>query len=207
MQGVTKALRAHGNRLKHAVLQRLNFTDGFYWPKILTHSDSEIAISNPRIPHKGLENITVSELLKAKGEEEKNSVYWCSATDRVYDAVQNMTQHNVGALVVLKPGDEKLLAGIVTERDYLRKIIVQGKPSTSMRVKDIMTDENELITVNSDTNIMQAMQLMTDNHIRHVPVIDKRLVGMISIVDVVRIIVEQQLEEVKHLNEYIRGNY
>ncbi|WOL08302.1 hypothetical protein Cni_G17055 [Canna indica] len=119
-----------------------------------------------------------------------------STLTSVLTARSKMTQHNVGALVVLKPGDEKLLAGIVTERDYLRKIIVQGKPSTSMRVKDIMTDENELITVNSDTNIMQAMQLMTDNHIRHVPVIDKRLVGMISIVDVVRIIVEQQLEEI-----------
>ncbi|URD86485.1 CBS domain [Musa troglodytarum] len=139
MQGVVKAIQAHGNRLKHAVLQHLRFTDGFYWPNIV--SRFETAISTPRIPHKGLENITVYELLKAKGEEEKEVVYWCRTSDTVYDAVQNMTQHNIGALVVIKPEDEKLLAGIVTERDYLRKIIVQGKSSTSTRVGEIMTDE------------------------------------------------------------------
>ncbi|CAL9204544.1 unnamed protein product [Musa hybrid cultivar] len=205
MQGVAKAIQAHGNRLKHAVLQHLRFTDGFYWPNIVTRF--ETAISTPRIPHKGLENITVYELLKAKGEEEKEAVYWCCTSDTVYDAVQNMTQHNIGALVVIKPEDEKLLAGIVTERDYLRKIIVQGKSSTATRVGEIMTDENKLISVTSDTNILKAMQLMIDHHIRHMPVIDKKVVGMISIVDVVRTIVEQQHAEVKHLNEYIKGNY
>ncbi|XP_074581687.1 CBS domain-containing protein CBSX3, mitochondrial-like [Curcuma longa] len=205
MQGVAKALRVHGNRLKHAVLQHLNFTDGLGSPSLLTRSDS--ARSTARVPHKGLENVTVSELLKSKGEDESQAVYFCRTSDGVYDAVQNMVEHNVGALVVLKPGDDKLVAGIVTERDYLRKIIMQGKSATSTRVRDIMTDENKLITVNSDTNIVKAMQLMTDNHIRHVPVIDKRLVGMISIVDVVRIIIEQQHQEVQSLNEYIKGNY
>ncbi|EHA8591886.1 putative CBS domain-containing protein CBSX3, mitochondrial [Cocos nucifera] len=70
-----------------------------------------------------------------------------------------------------------------------------------------MTEENKLITVSSDTKILKAMQLMTDKHMRHVPVIDQKLVGMISIVDVVRAVVEQQHQEVKRLNEFIRGDY
>lgn len=88
MQGVAKALRVHGNRLKHAVLQHLNFTDGLGFPSILTRSDS--ANSTPRIPHKGLENITVSELLKSKGEDENQVVFSCRTSDGVYDAVQNV---------------------------------------------------------------------------------------------------------------------
>ncbi|XP_072995761.1 CBS domain-containing protein CBSX3, mitochondrial-like isoform X2 [Typha latifolia] len=118
-----------------------------------------------------------------------------------------MTQHHIGALVVIKPGEQNLLAGIVTERDYLQKIIVQGRSSKITRVGEIMTEENKLIAVSSDTKVLQAMELMTDKHIRHVPVIDQKVVGMISIVDVVRAIVEQQHEEVKRMNEFIRGDY
>lgn len=95
MQGIGRALRLHGNRLKHAVLQRLNFTDGFYWPNIFTES----AISTPSIPHKGLENITISELIKAKGdeqeEEQREAVYWCRTNDTVYNAVQNVIKYTM----------------------------------------------------------------------------------------------------------------
>ncbi|XP_028088446.1 CBS domain-containing protein CBSX3, mitochondrial-like isoform X2 [Camellia sinensis] len=73
--------------------------------------------------------------------------------------------------------------------------------------QDCGHDEHKLITVTSDTNILQAIQLMTENHIRHVPVIDGKIVGMISIVDVVRAMVEQQSGEVNKLNEFIKGEY
>ncbi|XP_058083166.1 CBS domain-containing protein CBSX3, mitochondrial-like [Magnolia sinica] len=99
------------------------------------------------------------------------------------------------------------MAVLNAKTDYLRKIIVQGSSSKSTEVGEIMTNENKQVTVTSDTNIMQAMQLMTDKRIRHVPVIDAKVVGLISIVEAVRTVVEQQHEEVKHLNELIRGDY
>ncbi|KAF2290342.1 hypothetical protein GH714_011605 [Hevea brasiliensis] len=128
------------------------------------------------------ESTTISDILKAKGKGADGSWLWCTTDDTVYDAVKSMTQHNVGALVVVKPGEQKSIAGIITERDYLRKIIVQGRSSKSTKVGDIMTEENKLITVTPDTKVLQAMQLMTDKRIRHIPVIDdKEMIGMVSI--------------------------
>ncbi|GMN35544.1 hypothetical protein TIFTF001_005364 [Ficus carica] len=95
----------------------------------------------------------------------------------------------------------------MTKADYLRKIVLEGRSPVLTRVGEIMTDESKLITVTSDTNILQAMQIMTENQIRHVPVVDGKLVGMISIKDVVRAVVEQQSGELKRLNEFIRGEY
>ncbi|OAY63700.1 CBS domain-containing protein CBSX3, mitochondrial [Ananas comosus] len=183
----------------------MGMKESFSLMNLIAHFQSASPTST--IPHKGLENTTVAEILKTKGDEEAGALFWCSTNDTVYDAVRQMTQHNIGALVVVKPGDHQLLAGIVTERDYLQKIIVQDRSSKSTRVGDIMTQESKLITVTSDTKILQAMELMTDKHIRHVPVIDQKVVGMISIVDVVRAIIDQQHGEVKRLNEYIRGDY
>ncbi|KAH7850288.1 hypothetical protein Vadar_030478 [Vaccinium darrowii] len=162
---------------------------------------------SPATREKGLENTTVAEVLMTKGEEKVGSWLWCRTDDTIYDAVKQMAQNNVGSLVVLKPGEQQNIAGIITERDYLRKVIAQDRPSKYTRVAEIMTDQNKLITVTSDTNILHAMHLMTENHIRHVPVIDGKIVGMISIVDVVRAVVEQQSGEVKRLNEFIKGEY
>ncbi|GFP98417.1 CBS domain-containing protein cbsx3 mitochondrial [Phtheirospermum japonicum] len=142
-----------------------------------------------------------------KGEEKVGSWLWCRTNDTVYDVVKRMAQNNIGSLVVLKPGEQQLIAGIFTERDYLRKMILHDRASKYMKVGEIMTNQDNLITVTSDTSILQAMQLMTENHIRHIPVIDRRIVGMISIVDVVRAVLEQQHEEVKRLNEFIKGDY
>ncbi|KAJ0989074.1 hypothetical protein J5N97_007430 [Dioscorea zingiberensis] len=203
MQGIAQALRFHANKIKLAILQQMKSKDSFQWSNFVRF---ESGSSAPSTAIKGLENTTVAEILKTKGDE-AGALYLCSSNDSVYDAVKQMTENRVGALVVVKPGDEKLVAGIITERDYLRKIIVQGRSSHTARVGEIMTDENKLVSVSPDTNILQAMQLMTDNRIRHVPVIDHKVVGMISIVDVVRAVVEQQREEVKKLNEFIRGDY
>ncbi|XP_062097485.1 CBS domain-containing protein CBSX3, mitochondrial-like [Humulus lupulus] len=159
------------------------------------------------VQEKGLENVTVAEVLMAKGGENTGSWLWCLSDDIVNDAVKNMARNNIGSLVVLKPGHAQHVAGIITERDYLRKIILEGRSPMHTRVGEIMTDESKLITVKSSTNILEAMQIMTDKQIRHVPVIDGRLVGMISIKDVVRAVVQQQSGELKRLNEFIRGDY
>ncbi|KAF7056894.1 hypothetical protein CFC21_076025 [Triticum aestivum] len=204
MQGIAKALSQHGKQLRLAVLQHMN-KGIFSWATLISRIQSE----SPAviIPHMGLENITVREILRAKGEAQSRAVYWCSTTHLVHEAVKHMTANNVGSLVVLKSGDDKQLAGIVTERDFARKILLPGRPSEETRVEDIMTEENKLITVSSNTNILRAMELMTDEHIRHVPVFDEKVVGMISIGDVVRAIVDQQHQEVKQLKKYITGDY
>ncbi|KAL2488418.1 CBS domain-containing protein CBSX3 [Forsythia ovata] len=142
MQGGIQAIFSQGNVLKNAVLK---------------HKEH------------GFESTKISDILKAKGKNADGSWLWCTTDDTVYDAVKSMTQHNVGALVVVKPGEQKSIAGIITERDYLRKIIVQGRSSKSTKVGDIMTEENKLITVTPDTKVLKAMQLMTDNRIRHIP--------------------------------------
>ncbi|KAL0011031.1 hypothetical protein SO802_006139 [Lithocarpus litseifolius] len=121
---------------------------------------------------------------------------------------KKLTHHNVGALVVVKPGEKEALAGIITERDYLRKIIVQGRSSKSTKVGDIMTEEVYLITVTPDTKVLWAMQLMTDNRIRHIPVVHgKGMIGMVSIGDVVHAVVSEHREELDRLNAYIQGGY
>ncbi|CAI9763729.1 unnamed protein product [Fraxinus pennsylvanica] len=170
-------------------------------------SNNLIVADSHTIADKGLKNTTVAEVLMTKGEERVGSWLWCHSNDSVYDAVKQMAQNNIGSLVVLNPGEQQLIAGIFTERDYLRKVIVQDRSSKYTKVGEIMTDQNKLISVTSDTNILQAMQLMTENHVRHAPVIDGKIVGMISIVDVVRAVVEQQRGEVKRLNEFIQGDY
>lgn len=159
------------------------------------------------MPEKVLQNTTVAQVLATKGEDKVGSWLWCRMDDTVYDAVKQMAQNNIGSLVVLKPGEEQHIAGILTERDYLCKVIVQDRSSKYTKVGEIMTDQNKLFTVTSDTNILHAMQLMTENHIRHAPVIDGKIVGMISIVDVVRAVVQQQHEEMERLNEFIQGDY
>ncbi|KAJ8641418.1 hypothetical protein MRB53_018112 [Persea americana] len=201
MQGVPISI----HMLKHGVLQKMHVKDTVL--KSTVFSRLEYIFSTRSTTHKELENTTISDVLKAKGEGGDGPLLYCTITDTVYDAVKQMTQKNVGSLVVVKPGEEKLIAGILTERDYLRKIIVQGRSSKSTKVGEIMTAENKLVTVTSDTNIVDAMQLMTDKHIRHVPVIDAKVVGMVSIVDVVRAIVEQQREEVKRMKDFVTGDY
>ncbi|MCO5597527.1 hypothetical protein L7F22_051605 [Adiantum nelumboides] len=156
----------------------------------------------------GFESTTIEDILKSKGEKADGSWLFCKTDDTVYDAVKSMTQHNVGALLVVKPSGKDSIAGIVTERDYLRKIIVQGRSSKTTKVGDIMTEENKLITVTPETRVLQAMKLMTDNRIRHIPVVEgKKMKGMVSIGDVVRAVVQEHREEVRRLNTFIQGGY
>ncbi|KAK9093639.1 hypothetical protein Scep_025108 [Stephania cephalantha] len=205
MQGVIQAVRSHGNVLKYMVLQRIHIREPIVQPYLFSHFKS---VSSARLEEHGFESTTILDILKAKGKSDDGSWLWCTTDDTVYDAVKSMTQHNVGALVVVKPGEQNSIAGIITERDYLRKIIVQGRSSKSTKVGDIMTEENKLITVTPDTKVLKAMQLMTDNRIRHIPVInDKKMIGMVSIGDVVRAVVSEHREELNRLNAYIQGGY
>ncbi|CAN4093872.1 unnamed protein product [Withania somnifera] len=166
-----------------------------------------MAPESSTMQQEGLENTTVADVLMIKDEEKCNSWLCCRTNDTAYDAIKQMAANNIGSLVVLKPGENQLIAGIITERDYLRKVVVQDRSTKYTRVGDIMTEQSILITVTSDTNILQAMQLMTEHHIRHVPVIDGKVVGMISVADIVKAVVHQQTGEVKQLNQFIQGEY
>jgi len=205
MQGGIRTILSHGSVFKNAVLQRVRVVNPIMRPLVFTRHES---VSTARIEEHGFESTTISDILKGKGKSADGSWLWCTTDDTVYDAVKSMTQHNVGALVVVKPGEQKSIAGIITERDYLRKIIVQGRSSKSTKVGDIMTEENKLITVTPDTKVLKAMQLMTEKRIRHIPVIDEKgMMGMVSIGDVVRAVVSEHREELNRLNAYIQGGY
>ncbi|XP_023546014.1 CBS domain-containing protein CBSX3, mitochondrial-like isoform X1 [Cucurbita pepo subsp. pepo] len=230
MQAIVRALRSWQETLKIANSQHSCRRETNQVEKILEGSESRGSSS----PLKGLENITVAEIVSRNGDGSIGSSWLsCSADDAAIDTVQNvaslirfrhfqkarklfllrrlrkfsllqMARNNVGSLVVLKPEGQQI-AGIVTEGDYLKKIIADGRCPIYTKVGEIMTCEDKLVTVTSDTNILKAMQLMTENRIRHVPVIDGKLVGMISVVDVVKAVVKQQNGELERLNEYIKG--
>ncbi|KAL5580448.1 hypothetical protein UlMin_015220 [Ulmus minor] len=207
MQGAIRRVLSNGSFVKNAVLQRISVVNPQLQPAVLLRFQSD-SVTSQRIEEHGFESTTISDILKSKGKSADGSWLWCATDDTVYDAVKSMTQHNVGALVVVKRGEEQTIAGIITERDYLRKIIVQGRSSKSTKVGDIMTEENKLITVNPGTKVLRAMQLMTDNRIRHIPVIDERgMIGMVSIGDVVRAVVSEHRQELDRLNAYIQGGY
>lgn len=203
MLGLARTLAVKGKLSVASSLQHLPPSA----PCALAFQRQESGKADPLEEH-GFESTTIADILKGKGEKADGSWLFCKTDDTVYDAVKSMTQHNVGALLVVKPSGKDSIAGIVTERDYLRKIIVQGRSSKTTKVGDIMTEENKLITVTPETRVLQAMQLMTDNRIRHIPVVEgKKMKGMVSIGDVVRAVVEEHREEVKRLNSFIQGGY
>jgi CBS domain-containing protein len=145
---------------------------------------------------------------------------WCSKDDFVIDAVKKMTKANVGSLLVfdpskLNPSQKELksvsgdaVVGIVTERDYLTKVVVQGKSSATLPVANIMTPESKLCTVNLHQSVAEVLTIMLDNNIRHVPVVQEgNYLGMLSIRDAVSVMVQEHREDVKNLHEYIQGSY
>jgi CBS domain-containing protein len=143
--------------------------------------------------------ITVSQILKDKG----NKVWTVAPEARVFDALKLMAGKSVGALLVV---DKEQVVGIISERDYARKVILKGKSSADTLVRDIMT--SRIFGVHPDTKVEECLALMTDKHVRHLPVFDKdRLVGFISIGDVVKAVVSQQKVLIAHLENYISGKY
>lgn len=117
----------------------------------------------------------------------------------IREALEPLAEHNIGALLVM---DNARLVGIFSERDYARKVALKGKSSSDAKVSDIMT--TQVITITSNHTIDQCMQIMTDNHIRHLPnVNDQSVLGLISIGDVVRDMIAYQKTMIEQLQSYI----
>ncbi len=119
----------------------------------------------------------------------------------VLEAIRAMAAHHVGALLVMQADT---LAGIVSERDYARKVILLGRSSAETPVRDIMTFP--VITVSPDDTVQTCMQLMTDKRVRHLPVVDGgRVVGMVSIGDLVKAVIAEQQAQIEQLENYIHS--
>ena len=119
----------------------------------------------------------------------------------VLDAITLMADHAVGSLLVM---DGEVLKGIVTERDYARKVIVKGRSSSTTRVGEIMT--SKVLTATVRQTVTDCMTIMTERKIRHLPIVDDgQVIGMISIGDLVQAIIAHQKEEIQHLEQYISG--
>ncbi len=140
---------------------------------------------------------TVKNILEAKG----NATFFITPDTSVYQALELMVEKNVSALLVME--NEKL-AGIFTERDYARKVVLKGKKSKETQIGEIMT--GNLITVSPESSIDECMALMTGKYIRHLPVIENnKLAGIISIGDVVRHIIKEQKFIIENMEQYIAG--
>jgi len=140
---------------------------------------------------------TISQFL----DHSQRAIYSVSPDDTIRQALEVMAFHNIGALLVLK---EQKLVGIFSERDYARKVVLQGKSSNDAKVSEVMT--SKLITIDTKHSIDQCMQIMTDNHIRHLPIVnDTQVMGLISIGDVVREMIAYQKSMIEQLQSYIAG--
>lgn len=141
--------------------------------------------------------LSVQQLL----EQKPKGIYSVQPDDPVITAIRKMAEHHVGALLVMT-GDK--LVGIVSERDYARKVVLLGRSSTETRVAEIMTSKVITVTPRQDAN--DCMRLMTDKRIRHLPVVTgERVVGVLSIGDLVRAVIEEQERTIADLETYIRG--
>jgi CBS domain-containing protein len=142
---------------------------------------------------------TVRSVLNVKGGE----VWSVPPDSTVYDALSLMAEKDVGALVVVSEGR---IAGMFSERDYARKVILHGKTSRETLVREVMT--SPVVTVTPDQTVNECMQIMTRHRIRHLPVVEgEKLVGVISIGDLVNSIISAQAETIQQLSSYIAGKY
>ena len=142
---------------------------------------------------------SVAQILKSKPEQTVETV---TPSTPVFDAVKRMAEKNIGALLVL---EDQRIAGIITERDYARKIVLMGRSSKETPVRDIMT--SPVMYVRPEQTNEECMALMTDNRVRHLPVVDgDKLIGLISIGDLVKDIISEQKFNIDQLEHYIKGD-
>ena len=141
----------------------------------------------------------IHTILQHKG----NDIWSVKPDICVYEAIEIMSDKHVGALLVISEGK---LAGIISERDYARKVILKGKSSKTTAVREIMT--SFVVTVTPNHTVSECMRIMTNRRIRHLPVLKgAEVVGMISIGDLVKAIISTQAETIHQLNNYITGKY
>jgi signal-transduction protein with cAMP-binding, CBS, and nucleotidyltransferase domain len=142
---------------------------------------------------------TIGMVLKEKGQ-----IIWSLGPEAlVYEAIEMMANKHVGALLVISDGK---LVGIISERDYARKVILQERSSRQTQVKEIMT--SPVIVVRPDHTVEDCMRFMTDNRIRHLPVVEsERVLGVVSIGDLVKWVVSAQAQTIDQLQHYIAGRY
>lgn len=137
----------------------------------------------------------IRNILENKGHQ----VYSVTPDTSVYDALHIMMEKNISSLLIM---ENEILKGIFTERDYARKLVLMGRSSKDTPIADIMTAN--LLTITPSETIDQCMEMMTNNKIRHLPVIDNnRVTGMVSIGDVVKFIIEDQKRTIQQLESYI----
>jgi len=141
----------------------------------------------------------VKDIIARKGSD----IYSVTSDVTVFDAIKKMSELNIGALLVLDNGN---LSGIISERDYRDKVILKGKQSKSTPVRDIMTVQIYKVEIHDDLNT--CMRIMTNQKIRHLPVMEGgKVVGVISIGDVVKSVIDEQKFEIDSLKDYIAGSY
>ncbi|MBN2331834.1 MAG: CBS domain-containing protein [Deltaproteobacteria bacterium] len=139
----------------------------------------------------------ISDVLKEKGTQ----VYSVDRQTTVYDAIKLMAEKNVGGLVVTAAGQ---VVGIITERDYLKKVILQGKASNTTAVEEIMTEK--VVVVTPDQTVESCMAIMAEKNCRHLPVMEQGvLAGVVSILDLTRQLTREQQTTIKYLQDYIYG--
>jgi len=140
---------------------------------------------------------TVIQLLEVKGGQ----VFSVTPTDSVLHAIEMMATRHIGALLVMEKGS---LLGVISERDYARKVILKNRASHDTRVADIMSPP--AITVGPSDTVHHCMELMTQSRVRHLPVVEgARVVGMLSIGDLVKAVIEGQRDQIEQLERYIAG--
>lgn len=138
---------------------------------------------------------TAAEILRYKG----NDVWFANPGDTILSAIELMAEHEVGALLVM---DNDKLVGIVTERDYTRKVALEGRSSKNALVREIMS--SKVLCARPDQTVQECMALMSDKRARHLPVVDhKKVIGVISIGDLVKSIIREQQFEIEALQYYI----
>ena len=139
----------------------------------------------------------IAEILRRKGTD----VLKIEASATVFDAIKKIVEHNVGSILVTRGGD---VIGIMTERDYLRKIAILGRTSHDTLVEQIMT--TPLVYVTPETTVEESMAIMTDRRIRHLPVVENdEVIAVVSIGDLVKFQTQEQSFHIKYLTEYISG--
>lgn len=147
-----------------------------------------------------IQKSTVKDILDNKG----HLVHSITSGTTIYDAVVEMTDKGVGCLMVI---DDEDIKGIVTERDYLRKVIIRGRSSKESPVSDIMTQD--LVVVSEDATVEECLAIMTEKRFRHLPVLndENKLCGLISVGDLIKQLSRDQKATIHYLNEYIADRY